>query len=69
MVTIVLQRSHVCLFDEEEPKASDEVKVDNEEHVVVEHLHHNLRSFLHVGLRDERRNPEHTINFEDTNDG
>ena len=69
LVTIINQGLFVSLLNKEEPKACDQVKVDDEEHVVVQHLHQNLGAFLHVRLRDQRRDSQHTVNLEDTYHG
>ena len=44
------------------------MQVDDEEHVVVKHLHQYLRALLHVRLSDQRRDTQHTVHFEDTDD-
>mmetsp|Transcript_30599 Transcript_30599/g.40713 ORF Transcript_30599/g.40713 Transcript_30599/m.40713 type:complete len:205 (-) Transcript_30599:864-1478(-) len=48
LITAVLERQLVGLLAEEEPHARHQVQVDDKKHVIVEHLHHDLRAFFHV---------------------
>lgn len=67
LVPIILLRKLVGLLNEEEPETGDQVEINDEEHVIVEHLEHTLGALLHVRLRDEGRDTQHAINFEDSN--
>ena len=66
LVTAIFLGLHIGLQDKEEPEAANQVKVDNEEHVIVQHHHHNLATLVEIGLRDEGGDAEDAINFHDT---